>query len=64
MILGWDTRESSPILIEAIKAGLESLQVTYTEKGLVTTPMLHYILANHKLNMQVENYLAELVSAY
>ena len=26
--------------------------------------MLHYILANHKLNLQVENYLNDLVSDY
>ena len=64
VILAWDTRESSPILIDAIKTGLESLHVPYTEKGLITTPMLHYILANHKLNLQVENYLNDLVLAY
>ena len=64
VILAWDTRESSPFLINAIKTGLETFHVPYTEKGLITTPMLHYILANHKLNLQVENYLTELVSAY
>ena len=64
MILAWDTRESSPILIDAIKTGLGILHVPYTEKGLITTPMLHYILANHKLNLQVENYLNDLVSDY
>ena len=64
VILAWDNRESSPTLIDAIKKGLDILQVPYTEKGLITTPMLHYIVGNHKLNLQVDNYLTELVSNY
>ena len=38
VIVGWDTRESSPHLVELFKKGLEATQTPVIELGLVTTP--------------------------
>ena len=40
------------------------MRVPYTEHGLVTTPMLHYLLANHKAGATVETYIEQICGAY
>ena len=40
-----DTRQSSPELMINVKAGLDCLNVPYTDNGLYTTPQLHYKVA-------------------
>ncbi|VDO87825.1 unnamed protein product [Haemonchus placei] len=39
-----DSRESSPYLTEAVKAGAALMGVAYEGHGLLTTPQLHYIV--------------------
>lgn len=46
--LAMDTRESSPRLIAAVKAGLDCLGVPYTDFDLLSTPQLHYLVAHHE----------------
>jgi len=31
-----------------VKQGLSAFNVTYTDFGLLTTPQLHWLVANHK----------------
>lgn len=45
--VGWDTRMSSPHLANAVIAGIKALGVNYQDFGEVTTPQLHYLVANH-----------------
>lgn len=48
VVYAWDTRPSSPALVDAIRAGLHALGATGIEGGLLTTPQLHYlVLANN-----------------
>lgn len=42
VIIGRDTRKSSPKLLELAKKGVEALNGTILDLGLVTTPQLHY----------------------
>lgn len=44
VVYAWDTRPSSPALVEAIRAGLAALGAHSTEGGLLTTPQLHYLV--------------------
>lgn len=44
IIIGRDTRKSSPILLNAALAGIKALHGSITDLGLVTTPQLHYIV--------------------
>jgi phosphoacetylglucosamine mutase len=60
VIVGMDTRESSPRLFEFFTKGLECMKCPYIEIGEVTTPMLHYITMNNYLGdsvLYVENYV-------
>lgn len=44
VIIGRDTRRSSPTLLKAALAGIEALRGNATDLGLVTTPQLHYVV--------------------
>ncbi|KYN18387.1 PREDICTED: phosphoacetylglucosamine mutase isoform X2 [Trachymyrmex cornetzi] len=44
VIIGRDTRKSSPILLKAVLAGIKALNGNVTDLGLVTTPQLHYVV--------------------
>ncbi|KAL0109949.1 hypothetical protein PUN28_013532 [Cardiocondyla obscurior] len=44
VIIGRDTRISSPILLNAALVGIKTLHGEVTDLGLVTTPQLHYIV--------------------
>lgn len=44
VVYAWDSRPSSPALVDAIRAGLHVLGATSTEGGLLTTPQLHYLV--------------------
>jgi len=44
VIIGRDTRKSSPILLKAALAGITVLRGNVTNLGLVTTPQLHYVV--------------------
>lgn len=44
VIIGRDTRKSSPILLKAALAGIKALNGNITDLGLVTTPQLHYVV--------------------
>ena len=64
VFIAHDTRESSPGFVDVIKTGLESLKVPYTEQGLITTPMLTYLLTNHKLGASVDSYYDNFCNAF
>ena len=64
VFIAHDTRESSPAIVDAVKRGLECLHVPYTEHGLITTPMLCYLLANHKLGATVDSYVDNFSNAF
>ena len=64
VFLAKDTRESSPILLAAVKKGLDCLNVPYTDFGLLTTPQLHYIVAHHKKDYTSECYIAHKTKEY
>ncbi|CCU98342.1 Phosphoacetylglucosamine mutase-like protein [Malassezia sympodialis ATCC 42132] len=44
VVYAWDSRPSSPALVDAIRAGLHALDATSTGGGLLTTPQLHYLV--------------------
>ncbi|KAG5314298.1 AGM1 mutase, partial [Acromyrmex insinuator] len=44
VIIGRDTRKSSPILLKGALAGIKALNGNVTDLGLVTTPQLHYVV--------------------
>ncbi|XP_029041191.1 phosphoacetylglucosamine mutase isoform X2 [Osmia bicornis bicornis] len=44
VITGRDTRESGPLLLQAAIAGIQALNGTVNDFGIVTTPQLHYIV--------------------
>ena len=64
VFIAHDTRESSPQMVDSVKKGLECLRVPYTEQGLITTPMLGYLLVNHKLGATVDSYYDKFVNAF
>jgi len=43
VVLGWDTRTSSPHLIEVVKTSLIHFNTQIIEYGLVTSPQLHFM---------------------
>ena len=45
-----DTRGSSKRLVAAVKEGLDCLGVESIDHGLLSTPQLHYMTANHEKN--------------
>ncbi|KOC65411.1 Phosphoacetylglucosamine mutase [Habropoda laboriosa] len=44
VITGRDTRESSPVLLNAAIAGIQALHGIVKDFGIVTTPQLHYLV--------------------
>lgn len=44
VMIGSDTRDSSPELIEALRAGIETVQIKVKDFGQVTTPQLHFLI--------------------
>jgi len=42
---GFDTRETSPALIQAAMKGAELMGVQVTNHGICTTPMLHWLIS-------------------
>lgn len=44
VITGRDTRQSGPLLLQAAIAGIQALNGTVNDFGIVTTPQLHYIV--------------------
>ncbi|KAK6531665.1 Phosphoacetylglucosamine Mutase [Orbilia ellipsospora] len=44
VVVGCDTRESSPALVDALVAALNSLSIKPNDYGTVTTPQLHYVV--------------------
>lgn len=49
LVLGFDVRKSSPALYAALKAGLkENKKISFLEAGLITTPMLYFLVNQHK----------------
>jgi len=42
---GFDTRETSPALIDAAIKGAQMMGVQVTNHGLCTTPMLHWLIS-------------------
>jgi phosphoacetylglucosamine mutase len=47
---GMDTRETSPMLIEAAMTGAKLMGVNVTNHGLCTTPMLHWLVSQQHTN--------------
>ena len=62
--IGGDTRASTPALVDAVRTALESLRVLYTDFGQITTPMLHYLVANHKLSPTPTSYVERLANCF
>lgn len=50
IILGRDTRISSPRLSEIASEGINTCQATLKDFGIVTTPQLHYLVASVNTN--------------
>lgn len=50
IILGRDTRKSSPRLAEAAIQGINACHATLKDFGIVTTPQLHYLVASVNTN--------------
>ena len=44
VVYGYDTRPSSPALVEALEAGLQAMGCEMVRGGLLTTPQLHYLV--------------------
>uniref|UniRef100_A0A146L187 Phosphoacetylglucosamine mutase n=1 Tax=Lygus hesperus TaxID=30085 RepID=A0A146L187_LYGHE len=69
VFIGQDTRSSSKLLGEAAIAGVKSYQGTAVDHGQVTTPMLHYYVYAHNMNItpdpQLEDsYFSKLASSF
>lgn len=63
--LGMDNRESSPGLLNAIQAACELLNVNVTSYGLVTTPMLHWLVSQGMTDAkEVGNYHINFCKAF
>jgi phosphoacetylglucosamine mutase len=55
---------SSPGLASAVINGLKCLDVEYKDFGEVTTPQLHYLVANHSKNPQQSDYVEHFSNAF
>lgn len=69
VLVGMDTRRSSPLLCEALIAGISSAGGSATDFGLLTTPQLHYIVRCVNSKGQYgepseEGYYKKLASAF
>ncbi len=50
VMVGYDTRDSSPRLFKSLVKGIRSQGVNVISLGLVTTPMFYYALNSHKVD--------------
>lgn len=69
VIIGRDTRISSPILLNAALAGIGALHSNVTDLGLVTTPQLHYVVRCTNTNgaygiPTLQGYYSKLATAF
>jgi len=67
VLLGRDTRPSSPILSEAVRDGVNALMGTVKDFGLLTTPQLHYMVAcynNGQLDVSEDDYYKQFATAF
>jgi len=62
--LGRDTRDSSPMLAAAVMKGISALGVQYIDYGEVTTPQLHYLVANHEDSPKAADYIENFSTAF
>lgn len=62
--VGRDTRMSSPLLSNAVIAGIRALGVDYKDFGEVTTPQLHYLVAKHQENPTPADYIDNFTNAF
>ncbi|KAH8921278.1 Phosphoacetylglucosamine mutase [Atractiella rhizophila] len=56
VVVGFDTRPSSPDLIASVKDGLRCFSATIIDAGLCTTPQLHYLVRAHNSTGTSEAY--------
>lgn len=62
VIIGYDTRPSSPRLVECVKRGIALLGGKIIDLGLVTTPQLHYeVYKNNHNDPNLPSYLDSLL---
>lgn len=69
VLVGMDTRKSSPLLCEALIAGIRTAGGSATDFGLLTTPQLHYIVRCVNSDGEYgegseQGYYSKLASAY
>ncbi|CAH8664584.1 unnamed protein product [Heterobilharzia americana] len=65
VVLGYDTRESSPALAAEVKQGIDIIHGACYEIGLVTTPQLHYFVKYINVNgILSSNQLPDLETIY
>jgi phosphoacetylglucosamine mutase len=63
--IGYDTRPSSPKLVQSLKEGILSINGEYKDFGLLTTPILHYMINYDNINKKTsenENIYYEALS--
>ncbi|TNN07508.1 Phosphoacetylglucosamine mutase isoform 1 [Schistosoma japonicum] len=65
VVLGYDTRESSPALANEVKQGVDAMHGVCHELGVVTTPQLHYFVQYiNSLGNLYSNQLVDLETIY
>lgn len=69
VIIGRDTRKSSPGLLKAALMGIKTLHGNVTDLGLVTTPQLHYVVVCTNTNgtygePTLKGYYSKLVTVF
>ena len=68
VIVGQDTRASSPALTTLFISGAKALGATVVDLGIVTTPQLHYVVRstwqNKPESASVEGYYTDLTKAF
>ncbi|KAL0277413.1 UNVERIFIED_CONTAM: hypothetical protein PYX00_004704 [Menopon gallinae] len=67
IFIGQDTRSSSPALSQLAISGIKALNGSYTDFGVVTTPVLHYMVycMNAKKTVpRIEDYDNKLINSF
>jgi len=67
VLIGRDTRPSSPKLSQSVHDGVRSMSGTCKDFGLLTTPQLHYIVACYnqgRYNVSEEDYYKQFCAAF
>lgn len=66
VVIGWDTRKSSAVLVDLVRQGVEVMGGSVKELGLVTTPQLHFSLraSDRKEAATLEDYYTSLRRAF